>query len=69
LWQIDKNLKLSTRPWPAIMPSSSSIRTGLVKPNSRIEAANRRRVVGIRQPLGPVREQRAELDVAEAGER
>ena len=30
---------------------------------------NRRRVVGIRQPLGPVREQRAELDVAEAGER
>ena len=24
----------------------------------------RRRVVGIRQPLGPVREQRAELDVA-----
>src|SRR5512140_2155009 len=29
----------STRPWPAIMPSSSSISTGLVKPNSRIEAA------------------------------
>jgi hypothetical protein len=28
-----------TRPWPAIMPSSSSISTGLVKPNSRIEAA------------------------------
>src|SRR6202040_1919244 len=29
----------STRPWPAIMPSSSSISTGLVKPNSPIEAA------------------------------
>src|SRR5947209_20244957 len=29
----------STRQWPAIMPSSSSISTGLVKPNSRIEAA------------------------------
>src|SRR3977135_812827 len=29
----------STRPAPAIMPSSSSISTGLVKPNSRIEAA------------------------------
>jgi hypothetical protein len=28
-----------TRPSPAIMPSSSSISTGLVKPNSRIEAA------------------------------
>src|SRR2546423_9755789 len=27
------------RPAPAIMPSSSSISTGLVKPNSRIEAA------------------------------
>jgi hypothetical protein len=25
--------------WPAIMPSSSSISTGLVKPNSRIEVA------------------------------
>src|SRR5438067_4133824 len=25
--------------WPAIMPPSSSISTGLVKPNSRIEAA------------------------------
>jgi len=26
----------STRPWPAIMPSSSSISTGFVKPNSRM---------------------------------
>ena len=30
---------------------------------------HRRRVVGVRQPLGLVREQRAELDVLEAGER
>jgi hypothetical protein len=30
---------------------------------------HRRRVVGVRQPLGLVREQRAELDVVEAGER
>ena len=29
----------STRPWPAMMVSSLSINTGLVKPNSIIEAA------------------------------
>jgi hypothetical protein len=29
----------SSRPWPAITPRSPSTRIGLVKPNSRIEAA------------------------------
>jgi hypothetical protein len=28
-----------TRPWPAMMPRSPSTRTGLVKPNSRMDAA------------------------------
>ena len=29
----------SSRPWPAMIEPSGSIRIGLVKPNSRIEAA------------------------------
>jgi hypothetical protein len=29
----------SRRPWPAITPASPSTSTGLVKPNSRMEAA------------------------------
>jgi hypothetical protein len=69
----------STRAWPAIRPPSSptsagrrrddGARAATGRPSATPDAGSRRRVVRVRQPLGPLGQQILQLEIAEPGKR